>query len=175
MIVFLIVLIIIGLILFIPIKVKATYLLYRDTNRILVRGGLFTEFITLYDSTKPKKEIDLEVVLALLKETLNEFVFFKKRLTFDNLKLHFHIGFEDAAYCGITTGLTWSALYNILSLVDHNFKLKKHSLHICPEFNKKVFETDIELRVSIRIIFLLIFAYKAYKSIKKLSIDRKED
>ena len=120
------------------------------------------------DSAKKKKKTSFKSIKEILNFALDIFGFLKKRLEIEILKLHFHIGFDDAAETGIVTGSAWGFLYDFVSICDKRFKLKKHSVHVSPDFTQEVFETDINIRVSLRLIYAITVAIKILKGMKKL-------
>jgi len=188
MIPFIIIFLICVLILASPLKVKVTYLRYKEENSFKISVGLFKEFILVFDSSKQKtkkktsekssegkekdlkRDIDFDLICDIIKEVAVLFEFLKKKLVISFLKLHFHMGLGDPANTGIATGHSWSVLYNAVSLLERNFTLKKQTVNITPEFFEAIFETDIEVKLSIRVFYLLSFAVKLYKAGKKIKL-----
>jgi len=186
MIVALIILLCILLLCIMPVKVDVSYLLYKNENAFKIRAGVLFPFITVFDSSKkkkvkessaekegnkrPKREINFEFIKEIMSHCAKLFAYFKKHLVIEKFKLHFHIGADEAALTGIATGAAWGALYDIAAVFDRNFKLKEKNIHVCPKFDGAIFETDINVRISIRFYNLLVFAGKTYKSLKELEL-----
>ena len=181
------VLIILGvLILFsvMPFKVQIKYLLYKETNRFTVKIGILHPAVTMVDSARAKKtrasksgggksektKMNFEFLINAFREVAQLFDYFKKKLKITTLRLHFHIGLSDAAATGIVTGSAWGALYDAAALLDYHFRLYDKNIHVAPDFTREIFETDIEVVLSIKVFYLFVFAYRTYKSIKKLDI-----
>lgn len=175
--------------LFCPVCVNMSYLLYKEQNVFTLKTGLFVPFITLYKSgseknnkqeknkkdnengeVKEKKKMSFEVIKNIISEVSDLFAYFKKHLSITNFKLHFHIGTGDAALTGITSGAAWGALYDVAAVFANKFKLKDKNLHVCPNFSEKIFECDINVRLSVKVLYVLIFAVKTHNAIKKLEL-----
>ena len=174
--------------LFCPLCVDVSYLLYREQNVFALKVGLFKPFVTLYKSDekkkkkekskknnakgeeKEKKKMSFEVIKNIISEVADLFDYFRKHLNITRFKLHFHIGADDAALVGIASGAAWGAVHDIASVMDKKFNLKDKNLHVCPNFTKKVFECDINVRLSVKVIYVLIFAAKTHRAIKKLEL-----
>ena len=188
--IWIVVLLIIVILLFAPLRADISFLLLEGENRLCVRAGIAAPFITVYDSSRKqkskerkaqnkekeedidsgnkKKKISFKDIKEVLNLALDIFGFLKKRLKIEFLKLHFHIGLDDAAQTGIVTGSAWGFLYDFVSICDRQFKLKKHSVHVSPDFTQEVFETDINIKVSFRLIYAITVAIKFLKGMKKL-------
>lgn len=187
MIIAFVILCILATVLFCPVCVEVSYLLYKSENKFTLSAGIIRPFIK-FGSKKPKaekceekeksdavkeknkKKMSFEAIKNIISEVIVLFTYFKRYLVIKKLKLHFHIGADDAAVTGIATGAAWGALYDTVAVIDNNFTLKDKNIHVCPNFTEKVFETDICVRVSIKIWYLLIFAIKTYKAVKKLEL-----
>jgi len=184
MIIALIILCLIAAILICPLNAEISYLLYKDENVLKVKIGPLKPFITVYKSgekkqkesgkndggEKKKTEMTIEIIKDIISEIALLFSYFKSHLKILNLKLHFHIGADDAALTGILSGGAWGAAYDIAALIENKFNLKNKNIHVCPNFTEKVFETDISVRLSVKVFYLLIFAVKTYRAVKKLKL-----
>lgn len=189
--IWIIILLVIALLLFLPISADVSFELLGGIDRLRVKAGLAAPFITVFDSSKKKKvknkekkpkeekeeedkeenkkkKKSFEDIKKILNLAADILTFLKKRLKIILLKLHFHMGFDDAAKTGIATGSAWGFLYDFVSLCDRKFNLKKHSVHVSPDFTQEVFETDINVKISIRLIYAIIVAIKFLKGMKKL-------
>lgn len=187
MIIALAVIFLLALLMFCPVCVDASYLLYKEQNVFTLKTGLFLPFITLYKSGekkqkkeknkksdvsggKEKKKMSFEVVKNIISEVSDLFDYFRKHLKITRFKLHFHIGADDAAMTGIASGAAWGAVYDLAAIMKNKFTLKDKNLHVCPNFTEKIFECDINVRLSVKIFYVLIFALKTHKAIKKLEL-----
>lgn len=190
------IILLICILLILPVSLDLKYLYLGGSGRMTVRAGISALHVTVFDSAKQEKKktaeseeakkddekkkekkekLDFGRMKKILSESLNLLSYLSKRLTVDRLKLHFHIGLEDAAATGIAIGAAWAFLYDFVSLCDNKLKLKSHSVNVCPDFKEEVFETDIRLVISIRIIFAVILAVKAMKLYLKMKGDNKNE
>ena len=187
------IILLICILLILPVSLDLKYLYLGGSGRMTVRAGISALHVTVFDSAKQEKmkteeskkddekkkekkeKLDFGRMKKILSESLKFLSYLSKRLTVDRLKLHFHIGLEDAAATGIATGAAWAFLYDFVSLCDNKLKLKSHSVNVCPDFREEVFETDIMLVISIRIIFAVILAVKAMKLYLKMKGDNKNE
>ena len=196
------IILLICILLILPVSLDLKYLYLGGSGRMTVRAGILALHVTVFDSAKQEKmkteeseeakkddekkedesakkekkeKLDFGRMKKILSESLKLLSYLSKRLTVDRLKLHFHIGLEDAAATGIATGAAWAFLYDFVSLCDNKLKLKSHSVNVCPDFREEVFETDIRLVISIRIIFAVILAVKAMKLYLKMKGDNKNE
>lgn len=189
MIALIIILAILVFVLMLPFKVQIKYLLYKKTNRLTVKIGLLYPFISTFDSAKKKNgkkaegggkdgasksKINLSLLCDVFREVAALFDYFKKKLKITTLRLHFHIGASDAAATGIITGSAWGALYDMAAVLDNHFVLCDKNIHVAPDFTEEIFETDIEVELSIKVFNMVFFALRTYKSIKKLDIFKRE-
>ena len=188
-----IILLVIVVILLLPLKANVSFLLLGGTDKLCVKAGLMVPVIKVFDSDKKKKKKEpekeekqeeeehgesgekekkkkksFEDIKKILNLAADTFAFLKKHLVILKLKLHFHMGLDDAAKTGIAVGSAWGFLYDFVSLCGRQFKLKKFSVHVAPDFTQEVFETDINVRISIRIIYAIIVAFKILKGMRKL-------
>ncbi|MBO4896726.1 MAG: DUF2953 domain-containing protein [Clostridia bacterium] len=192
--VLIIVLAVLALLLLLPVKADVSFLLLGGQDRLCVKAGIVAPFLTVFDSTKKKakkkkkkeesetekeepdkkkekknkKKYSFEQIKKLLKMVFDALAFVKKHLVISNLKLHFHMGFDDAAQTGIAVGSAWGFLYDFVALCDRKFKLKKHSVHVAPDFTQEVFETDLNVKLSFKLIYAIIVAVKILKGMRKL-------
>lgn len=190
------IILLICILLVLPVSLDLKFLYLGGSGRITVRAGISRLAFGIFDSAEKQKKkeyaekskeikkdnnkaekekLDFGKTKTLLAEGLKLLSYFSKRLTVERLKLHFHIGFDDAAATGIATGAAWAFLYDFVSLCDNKLKLKSHSVNVCPDFTKEVFETDIRLVLNIRIIFALILAVKTMKLYSKMKGDNKNE
>ena len=183
MIIALIILCLIAAILICPLNAEISYLLNKRKNVLKVNRGPLKPFIPVYksgeknqkksgknDGEKKKTEMSIEIIKDIISEVALLFSYFKRHLKILNLKLHFHIGADDAALTGILSGGAWGMAYDIAALIENKFNLKNKNIHVCPNFTEKVFETDISVRLSVKVFYLLIFAVKTYRAVKKLKL-----
>ena len=172
--VLIIVLAVLALLLFLPVKADVSFVLLDGHDRLCVKAGLIAPVIKIVDSgkkkvkkkenkegtgetdgkkeKKEKKKYSFEQFKKLMNMVFDVLAFVKKHLVSSNLKLHFHIGLDDAAQTGITVGSAWGFLYDFAALCDRQFVLKKHSVHVAPDFTREVFETDINVIISLILI-----------------------
>lgn len=190
MIVLLIILLVLLALLMSPVKLEIKYLLYKEKNIFTIKTGVFIPFITVFSSGKGKKaekikqenenknSVKSKFSLSFFADALEEvgtlFSYFKKKLKITELRLHFHIGAPDAAATGILTGSAWGTLYNIVAILENNFSLYEKNIHVSPDFTREVFETDIKIKLSIKVFYLMIFGVRTLRCLKRLNILKPE-
>ena len=190
MIVLLIICLVLLTLLMSPVKLEIRYLLYEEKNVFTIKTGIFAPFITVFSNGKGKKagkikqenkdknSIKSKFSLSFFADALEEvgtlFSYFKKKLKITEFRLHFHIGAPDAAATGILTGSAWGTLYNVVAILENNFSLCEKNIHVAPDFTREVFETDIKIKLSIKIFYLMTFGVRTLRCLKRLNILKPE-
>ena len=184
-----------AILLIMPLCAEIEYLLLeKGGGRLRIKVGLITPFVSVADTGKKpkekkkkrkksekqkkddgkekkedgkaKKKTSFEDIKDIIKAVADALAVLKKRLVIDKLKLHFHIGTGDAAKTGVATGSAWGALGGIVSLLKSRFNLKGYSVNVVPAFTKELFETDIDVKLKIKVIYILVMGIKILKGMK---------
>ena len=92
-----------------------------------------------------------------------------KCLVFENLTLSIDFGTGDAAHTGILTGALNGVVYTALSVIHHNTTVKKWDLKINPDFEREKFDIQYLCIVKVSVMHIISIGIKAlglYKKIK---------
>lgn len=108
----------------------------------------------------------IKVLMSFFKDCLVHIKFLLRHIKFENVRLNLVYGGTDAADTAIKYGEICTAVYPVLTLLDtaSNVKLKK--IDVKSDFTEQKTEFDFSLKVKTRIFFLIIAAFRLYKTYK---------
>ena len=126
--------------------------------------------IVIYSSQNPKKKkikADKEEKsgdkLKSLKNNSGEIIKIlksiysssKKELTVEAFNLYYKFGLGDAALTGIFAGGVYAVFHGLGAFIYSNFKVKKQSIDIIPDFDNNINELKVFIALKLRIINLI--------------------
>lgn len=79
----------------------------------------------------------------------------RKNILIQKLALNIKLGLEDAAVTGTTTGVLWTAIYNVIAFISNFATLTPPDITITPMFDKECVEADGECIISFRIVNII--------------------
>ncbi len=88
-------------------------------------------------------------------------LFIKRHLIFSRIFINVSVSDEDAATAAINYGRACSVIYPAYSFVAGNFRCKKTSVNVIADFDKKESSAEADIKVKIKLIFIIIAAFKA--------------
>lgn len=95
---------------------------------------------------------------------------FLKFINFKKIKLELKVGGDNAAKTAIDYGITCSAVYPVLSLLETVADVKYKKINISADFENKKSTFDFSLEIKTLLLFILIFAVKILNEYRKFSI-----
>lgn len=179
-----VVLAVIILILFAPLKLSLSFENSRFRAKVVLAGiPIYT-----YKGKKDKKSVDEAVedrVKSLEKDTLSLGEKIKHLASVSRLAarllgkytfikdfgLKLSIGTGDAATTAVSVGLGWAAIYNLLGILGRIVSIDNHSVEISPDYSRQVFSAEGKCIIKSRIVYIIIIAITILLKIKS----RKED
>lgn len=117
----------------------------------------------------------LKTYFALITEALeilNRHI--KKTLHIQNFRFEFSFGLGDAAATGIFSGAAYAVGNCFYAYLLNNYKVKRHTLKIAPDFDKKGFFVLFELKLKLSLFWLIRLLYKERHVLSKLYIISKK-
>lgn len=195
----LIVLAVIGLIIFIPIKAVISFSADDEENEIIIRYMLLK--FKIYpgkqkkdapktdSGNKPEKNRDIMEYLGIawklrqeIKNGISRLLYYiiRRAISINELNISARFGFNDAMKTALAAGWINAAVYNVIGLLDRFAKLGKWNASMKPDFETPCVKAGIYCVVSTNIahaIVLGIILIKIYLSIKRKAdkaISRKE-
>ena len=97
----------------------------------------------------------------------------KKYVSVKDVNLKIIVGMGDAATTAITTGALWAAVYNLLGIIGRVVFIDHHNVEITPEYQGEVFKVEGGCIIKSRIAYIIIIAISILFKIK--SLKGKED
>ncbi len=98
--------------------------------------------------------------------------YLKRKIGCTNFTLHLNFGLGDAAITGVTTGLLWGTLYNILSVLSYIIDFKKTDIKINPDFNDAKIDIVFKSIFTIRIVHIINVLYVILFSLVNISLKK---
>ncbi len=80
-----------------------------------------------------------------------------------------NFGTGDAMQTGILTGGAYGVIYNLIALLDNNFTLKKYSVEINPDFEKRFYGVGAKCILEVRNVHIMIMIFKVLKMYLKIN------
>jgi len=168
-----------------PVSIHAKYIKNETLNEGIIFLRLLFIKIPIYKSGQSKREIDdkendkIKEKSDFTFETFKQFVKIlyalfkdlKKKITVDIFEIDINFGLGDAAKTGITTGVIYAAVYNMLALFDHNFILKKQYVNVVPNFNNCLFNIEFKSEFSVKLYYLIKLALKYSDNFKSMNLE----
>lgn len=192
----LIILAVLALILFIPVRVLVTANLSEQEIKLsyaFLKLKIYpkpkkteNKHEKSKETTPDKKDFNLKLILKLIKESksvitsfLNDFVSYliKNGIRVRELNISGKFGTGDPAYTGILCGGVYASVYNIIARLENGTGLKKHEVNLNPDFDTACFEFGMYTELVTRLwhfLVLMIIALKygikfmlIYKKVRK--------
>ena len=98
----------------------------------------------------------------------------KKTLHIQNFRFEFSFGLGDAAATGIFSGAAYAVGNCFYAYLLNNYKVKRHTLKITPDFDKKGFLVLFELKLKLSLFWVIRLLYKERHVLSKLYIISKK-
>jgi hypothetical protein len=125
------------------------------------------------EKTDKKDKFNLERILKILnlvKDSLPHFyrliTAFYRSVTLEKFSLNMTLGMESPADTALFTGYIWSITYplNAITRID---------AVITPDFDRRVLDGDLEVDVSLKLIWIVVEAIRAYtkKPVRELIVE----
>ncbi|MFA6808182.1 MAG: DUF2953 domain-containing protein, partial [Eubacteriales bacterium] len=97
-----------------------------------------------------------------------------KQIELVKAELVLEIGFNDAAYTGMVTGLVWAFLGNMNSKAIRtvDFKNNNFNVDVKPNFNRQIFSLYFKSIISLRISHIIFTIFKLFKIARRLKNGR---
>lgn len=108
----------------------------------------------------------IKKLMSFLKECLVHIKFVLKHIKFEKIRLSLVYGSGDAADTAIKYGEICTAVYPVLSLLDSASNVKFKKIDIKSDFKEQKTEFSFSASVKTRIFFLLVAAFRLYKTYK---------
>lgn len=99
--------------------------------------------------------------------------YFSDKLIFNQLKNTIEIGFDDAAYTAIASGLCYTLLSPILGFLLNHFRIKENHTNVVPHFNETILSFNTELVISIRTYCLVLLFFKIIRIVSQIQTQYK--
>ena len=196
-----IILFVLGLLLFLPVKIS---LAFKDELNLKVNFSGLKIFETKNDTEDKKEESETEKkeakakgnkakkLFSRLKDkygfsgALKEiFSFFLKCLShikgllrhikIKRICLNITVASPDAAKTAIEYGAVCAAVYPVLALIDTVPNIAFREINVKSDFNSENSQFDFSLVIKLQIFFALISAFKIYKEYKNFNIRIEDD
>lgn len=116
-----------------------------------------------------------EYFRILMKTYEGVTVYVKKRALLEQFELEITAGTGDAFSTGLTGGVLWSAAGMITALFENNFRVLKRKVIVNPDFLKKVFEVDLYCIFSLKLVHIIVVAFKILKRFLKAKYKKRKD
>jgi hypothetical protein len=88
--------------------------------------------------------------------------YLKRKKSKVELEIKILLGTGDAALTGILCGLLWAVAANILSYLAQYLKVTSEEITIAPDFEKSVFEADINCIFQTKLAHIIVVLIKIY-------------
>jgi len=82
--------------------------------------------------------------------------YLKSRLVCNQLTFHLDFGLGDAALTGVSSGIVWGTVYNMVAIINSSCILKKTDINIHPDFNESKANIDLCCIFTFRIVHIII-------------------
>lgn len=174
MIIFLILLLLVIILLLLNITIKI------ESNNLKFRVVIKFLSIVIFDTTKKdnksiqnnskedKNDDNFKFSISKVKDILS---FIKNnvpgKIKISNYNINYRFGFNDAAQTGIYSGVVYAGVYSLDAYLSSNYKIKKKSIEITPDFDNKVNEFILNLLLKIKLIDLVILLIKGLTTVIK--------
>ena len=100
--------------------------------------------------------------------------YIKHKMICEDFMFKMRLGVGDAALTGVSTGLVWGTIYNILALLSYIILFKKTDVNIDPDFNETRLDIKLHSIFTIRIVHIInVFFVILFSFIKILLLRKK--
>jgi len=130
----------------------------------------------------------LQTVKYAVKRAVEVPMFLKRHTVISRLIVNVSVSDEDAATAAVNYGRACPIVYSAYAFLTDTFKCKKTSVNVYPDFKKQESEVEMEIKIRVKLIFLVITAFKGLfagidifkafsriKNIKQTRIKTKEE
>ena len=175
-----VILLLIGLILFLPLKVEMVYTENGRYIRLVFAGVPVYRLKPGKKKEKPEAKTPQEKAGKLEKnskklgEKIKSFSelykttvkLVRKHVPAEIIDVKITVGTGDAATTAITTGALWGAVYGLLGILGKIIVIKKHDVKITPVFNNLAFSFEGKCIFKTRIAYIIVIAITILMKIK---------
>jgi len=119
---------------------------------------------TAFEAFKASVDIFFDIRDDIFK-TLS---YFADKLVFNKLFITIQVGFEDAAYTALSTGLCYTVLSPVLGFLFNTFRVKETNTDVKACYNESVLSGKTDIQLSIRPYCLIVLACKAISVVSKI-------
>lgn len=174
------ILIILICILFLPLKVEASFAEKQLLVRCFVGGIPVCRINPLQkeeqaETAAPdKKAYEFEKNSKTLGEKIKQFAelfktavkLLRKYVSIDSVSIKINVGTGDASTTAVSTGILWGAVYGLLGITGSIMYIKKHDVQITPVYENTVFSFDGKCIIKSRIVYIIFIAITILMKIK---------
>ena len=174
-----VILIILVLLLFAPIKVRLQYengefklnaFLYGVKVYTLKKGETDTsnspeKKAEKFEKDTNKLSLRLSDILDLYKKVVQ---LLKKFVSVASIKIKIRVGTGDAATTAISTGALWAAVYNLIGIIGRIMYINNHKVEITPDYSAATFNAGGECIFKSRAVYIIIIGILILFKIKSL-------
>lgn len=176
------ILIILICILFLPLKIEASFREKQLAVRVFLVG---IPVFKLKPSLKEKKEQQpsktpeekvekLEKDTRTLGEKIKHFAdvfttavkMLRKYVSIENVSLKIDVGTGEAATTAVSTGVIWGAVYGLLGIIGSIMYINKHNVQINPVYTHAAFSFDAKCIIKSRIAYIIFIAITILRKMK---------
>ncbi len=170
-----ILLFLIGVLLFTLLSKTRVYVFYKDNKlKIRFQNGLLRYTWKKTEKEKENKEPSKETIEKEVKnkeKKLSDKTSFlwvllremRYRIEIVKVKIKVDYGTGDPADTGILYGIIWAAIGNLYQLFSQYFVFDFPEANINPDFENKVFKTEFEGIIRVRLVHIIIAILKSIK------------
>jgi len=110
----------------------------------------------------------IDIFLEIRDDVFKTLSYFADKMVFEKLEIIIQVGFEDAAYTALATGLCYTALTPLLGFILNTFRVKKNKTDVNACFNESILSVQSDIQLSIRPYCLIVLAFKAILVVSKI-------
>lgn len=173
------ILIILICILFLPLKVVASYKEKKTAVRIYLGGVRVFRLKLKEKGEKPSKTPDekvekLEKDTRSLGEKIKHFAdifktavrLLRRYVSIHNINLKIDVGTGEAATTAVSSGVLWGAIYGLLGIIGSIVYINRHNVKINPVYTNAAFSIEGECIIKSRIAYIIFIAITILIKIK---------
>ena len=110
----------------------------------------------------------LDLFFHIKDDILHALSYFSDQLVFRKLFITLQIGFDDAAYTALATGLCYTMLSPILGLVFNQFRVMETNTDVKACYHEKILSANVDIELSLRPYSLIVLLIKGIKIVTKI-------
>ncbi len=135
-------------------------------SKIKKKKGVSIDYKKIIENIEKSKG-QYEKNQEIIKKILN---YLKCRISIERLELKTVIGTGNASYTAILTGIAWSAVGILVSIL-HNFTtVKDKRVEIKPDFAGKKFNLELYCILKVKIVYIIVIGLMILKHLIKTKV-----